>query len=78
MRRVDPARLVVFDESGARRAMGRKCRDSSAGRFRYRGLATRYRLDTVLMKTLPRETAGEASVISPSEFLPSTLNSGPA
>ena len=30
------------------------------------------------MIRLPREIAGVASVISPSEFLPSTLNSGPA
>ena len=38
----------------------------------------RYRFESVRISTLPCATAGEASVISPSEFLPSTLNSGPA
>ena len=33
---------------------------------------------SVRMIRLPRDTAGVASVISSSEFLPSTLNSGPA
>src|SRR6187455_397704 len=40
--------------------------------------AIRYRLDCVRMIRLPRATAGVASDISPSEFLPRSLNSGPA
>jgi hypothetical protein len=43
-----------------------------------RTLEIRYSFDTVLMITSPRTTAGIATVISPSEFLPSTLNVGSA
>ena len=42
------------------------------------GFAIRYSFDCVRMRTLPRTTAGVASDISLSEFLPSSLNSGPA